>query len=418
MQRRAREAARELPSSRVLRLAPDLDLVRRVFASLRRAGRSALYQDEALDVLSAYGVPVVPCRPVGGAQEAADAAGVLGFPAVIKRRRLDPAGEGAVTLDLPDRPSVRRAASRLAGDAGLLVQRQAGRARRLRITVADDPLFGPAIGFGPGGRDRMADAVVDLPPLNVALASSLVARSPAARLQAAGQGHAAANVDAVADALVRVSQLVIDFAEIASITIDPLFADVSGVSAAEAWIGLRPPGEAGLTAIAPYPADLVEHWTVGGETLEVRPIRPEDAGAHAALFRRLTPEDVRYRFFSLLRDLSAEQIARMTQIDYDREMAMIAVSGDQILGVARLVREPSGSDAEFAIVVDPAVKGKGVGRHLMERIIAWGRAKRLETISGQILADNARMLAFIRHLGFEIRRIPGESDVVEARLTL
>ena len=416
---RARQAARELPSSRILRLAPDLARVRAIIGRARNSGRTALYQHEALDVLSAYGMPVVPYRAVAGAAEAADAADLLGYPATVKQCRLDPAAAGVLMLDLPDRGSVRRAAERLETGGDLMVQRQAGRAQRLRITVADDDMLGPAIGFGPGGRDRLRDAVIDLPPLNLALAAGLIARSPASALLAPGQGHGAADLDAVADALVRVSQLVVDLPEIAGLTIDPLFADESGVSAAEAWIGLRPEGEQGLTAIAPYPADLVEQWrSKAGDLLEIRPIRPEDAEAHAALVSRLTPEDIRYRFFALLRELPPEQIARMTAIDYDREMAIVAVRGRDTLGVARLVREPGGSAAEFAIVIDPAMKGTGLGAHLMRRIIDWGRRTGLAEINGQILADNARMLAFIRKLGFTVRHTPGEPEVMEARLSL
>lgn len=418
LQQRARAAARELPSSRVLRLAPELETVRRIIQTARDEGRSALFQDEALEILSAYGMQAVPFRPAPGPDEAADAAVLLGFPAAVKRRRLDPAGARALALDLPDREYVRQAAARLRGENGFLVQRQAGRAQRLRVEVADDPLFGPTVGFGPGGRDRLGDAVFELPPLNLALAAGLVARSPASRLLAAGQGHPAADVDAVADALVRVSQLVVDVPEIASIIIDPLFADESGVSAAEAWMGLRPPGERGVTAIAPYPAELVEQWTACGDTLEVRPIRPEDAEAHLALFHRLAPEDIRYRFFSLLRELSPEQVNRLTHIDYDREMAMIAVRGSETVGVARLVREPSGTEAEFAIAVDSAMKGRGIGRHLMRRILDWARRQGVTAVVGQVLAENHRMLGFIRGLGFEFSRVPGESDVVEARLTL
>lgn len=417
--RRARQAARELPSSRLLRLAPDRARVQAIIGRARLAGRSALYQDEALDMLSAYGMPVVPFRAVAGAEEAADAAVLLGFPATVKQCRLDPNAPGLLVLDLQDRGSVRQAAGRMENHGDLIVQRQAGRAQRLRIAVTDDPMLGPAIGFGPGGRDRLRDEVIELPPLNLALAAGLIARSPAATLLAAGQGHGAADLDAVADALVRVSQLVIDMPEIAGLIIDPLFADETGVSAAEAWIELRPEGERGLTAIAPYPADLVETWrTRAGETLEIRPIRPEDAEAHAGLMSRLTQEDIRYRFFSLLRELPPEQIARMTAIDYDREMAIIAVRGLDTVGVARLVQEPGGREAEFAVVVDPVMKGTGLGHHLMQRIIDWGRQKGLAAISGQILADNSRMLAFIKKLGFAVHRIPGESDVVEARLPL
>ncbi len=415
LQRRAKEAARELPSSRVLQFEPDLTVVRDLFARVRAAGRTALFQDEALDVLSAFGIPVVPYRTVDTAAAAADAAGLLGFPVTVKQRRLDPDARGTLVLDLQDRAAVEAAAARQGG--AFLVQRQAGRAQRLRAVVADDALFGPAIGFGPGGRDRAGDIVCDLPPLNFALAGAMIARSPAVALLAAGDGHGPANRDAIADALVRLGQIVIDFPAIDAITIDPLFVDEAGVAAAEAFIRLRPAGSFGQPAIAPYPSDWAEHWTGKGRTLTIRPIRPEDAEAHAALVGRLSPEDIRYRFFSQLRQLSREQIARMTQIDYDREIAFVAVHDGATVGVSRLVQQPGG-EAEFAIVVDPAMKGSGLGRHLMARIIEWGRSKGVRTITGQVLSDNARMLAFVRRLGFGLKRDPAEPDVVEARLSL
>ena len=415
MQRRARETARELPSSRVLQLEPNLPVVRGIFARVRAEGRDSLFQDEALDVLAAYGIPVVPYRPVETPVEAAGAAGLLGFPVTVKQRRLDPEAPGSLVLDLQDRGAAAVAATRLGGS--LLVQRQTGRAQRLRAIVVEDALFGPAIGFGPGGRDRADDIVFDLPPLNLALAASMIARSPAKALLGAGYGHGPANRDAIADALVRLGQIVVNFPEIDTITIDPLFADEAGAAAAEAFIRLRPPGSFGKPAIAPYPSEWIESWTGKGETLEIRPIRPEDAEAHAALVARLTPEDIRYRFFSQLRQLSREQIARMTQIDYDREIAIVAVRDKVTFGVARLVQQ-LGGEAEFAVVVDPAMKGTGLGRHLMQRIIEWGRSKGVTVITGQILSDNTRMLAFIRRLGFELKRDPREPDVVEARLSL
>ncbi len=415
LQRRAKEAARELPASRVLQIDPDLGSVRRLFGRVRADGRIALAVDEALDVLAAYGIPTVPYRPVAGEAQAVEAATTLGFPVTVKQRRCDPEAPGSLVLDLQDGAGVAQAATRLGGP--LLVQRQSGRAQRLRAIIADDLLFGPAIGFGPGGRDRLDDVVLDLPPLNLALASSLIERSAAKRLLGSGFGHGPANRDAIADVLIRLGQLVVHFPEIEAVTIDPLFADEAGVAAAEAFIRLRPPGEFGKPAIAPYPSEWVETWSGKGETLEIRPIRPEDAAAHAALMGRLTPEDIRYRFFAQLRELSREQIARMTQIDYDREIAFVAIRGDETVGVSRLVEQPGG-EAEFAVVVDARLKGTGLGRRLMQRVIDWGRAKGVTTITGQVLSDNARMLAFIRALGFEVQRDPHEPDVVEARLRL
>jgi acetyltransferase len=300
---------------------------------------------------------------------------------------------------------------------GFLVQRQVSRAREIRVSVSDDPIFGPAIGFGPGGgaAEQPGDMAFDLPPLNLTLAGSLASRTRAARAFEEAHDHPAADRHAVADVLVRISQLIIDFPEVAEMELDPIFADAAGVSVADAWIALRPPGNEAELAIAPYPAELIEHWTAGNETLVIRPIRPEDAEAHAALFARLTPEDIRFRFFSMLRALSQEQIARMTQVDYDREMAFVAVreATGETVGVCRLVREPYTDSGEFAVLVEPSMKGRGLARHLMQRVMDWGRSQGMTRITGQVLAENAPMLGFMRRLGFTIQRLPDEPDVVE-----
>ncbi len=427
-QRRARAAARELPPRAVLSLAPDREAVRRLFDRVRQDGRSGLLQHEALAVLSAYGLPIVPSRPAQAIEDAVAAADVLGYPAVLKlarSQRPDRRGPGGVVLDIPDAEGVRRAVAQLErrreGPAveGYLVQRQVGRARELRLTVQDDPVFGPAIGFGPGGSaaELLGDVAIELPPLNLVLAASLVQRTRVAATLAAGHDRPAADAEAVADALVRISQLVVDFPEIAALDVNPLFADAEGVSAGDAWIGLRAPGQKSALAIAPYPAELAQEWRSQQEVLTVRPIRPEDAEAHAALFARLTPEDIRYRFFSMLRALSPEQIARMTQVDYDREMAFVATRATgETVGVARLVRD--GDGGEFAIVVEPSLKGHGLGRHLMDRLIEWARSQDLTHIVGQVLAENAPMLAFMRRMGFALHRSPEDPEIMEARFDL
>lgn len=438
-QRRARAAARELPPRTVLSLAPDRAEVRRIFRAVRRDGRTGLIQDEALAVLCAYGLPVVPNRAAMTEEDAAAAAAMLGFPAVVKlRRSARPLvrGPGAVALDLHDEAEVRRAAASLSArrarmldgpDAGalaegFLVQRQAGRARELRVRVQDDPVFGPAIGFGQGGSasDLLGDVAVELPPLNLALAQGLIGRTRAARTLAEFHDQPAADRDAVADALVRISQLLVDFPEIAELDVNPLFADADGVLAADAWLALRPEGEVERLAIAPYPAELAERWQAGDGTLVIRPIRPEDAEAHAALFSRLTPQDIRFRFFSALRELSTEQIARLTQVDYDREIAFVAVreATGETVGVSRLVRDVYGSAGEFAVAVEASVKGRGLATKLMHKLVEWGRAQGLTRITGQVLAENAPMLAFVRRLGFQVRRTPDEPDVMEVELPL
>ncbi len=154
----------------------------------------------------------------------------------------------------------------------------------------------------------------------------------------------------------------------------------------------------------------------------VRPIRPEDAEAQARFFRRLPPEDVRYRFFSALRELPAALNARLTQIDYGREMALVAQRGGETHGVVRIIREPGagggGKVGEFAVVVSPDAKGSGLAAHLMRRAMDWARGEGMAEIIGHVLADNAPMLAFVRKLGFELRRSPEEPEVMEAVTTL
>ena len=432
-QRRARETARELPDSAVLAVAPDRGAVRATLDGVRAAGRTGLLQHEALDVLAAYGLAVVPGAAAQDGPEAARVARQLGFPVVLKLARStrpQPRGPGGVALDLMDGHAVEGAAERLdlrrAGHApGFLVQHQVGRARELRIFVHDDALFGPAIGFGLGGSmaDFLNDVAIDLPPLNLALATSLMGRTRAARTLAELHEQPAADTAGVADALVRISQLVVDFPEIERLDVNPLFAEATGVTAGDAWIGLRAPGVAGVLAIAPYPAELAQPWQAGGETLLIRPIRPEDAEAHAALFQRLTPEDIRYRFFSSLRTLSPEQVARMTQVDYDREMAFVAIrtapgGPDQTVGVARLVREPYAPRGEFAVVVEPAMKGRGLARELMTRLIEWARGQGLQLIEGQVLSENAPMLAFMGRMGFTLHRSADDPEIVDATLNL
>lgn len=437
--RRNRATAAELPARDVLDLAPDRATVHGILAAARAAGRLHLTEEEALAVLAAYGVPTVPGRAVAGAQEAGDAAAMLGFPVVLKVLSPDLPRKtevGGVVLGLASAEAVRAAAAAMAARVaaarpaaritGFLVQRQAGRGQEVRLRLGDDAMFGPWIAFGRGGTaaDIDPDEGFDLPPLNLALAQGLIRRTRMARLLEGWRDHPPANIPAIADALVRLSQVAVDFPEIESCGINPLLVDAQGVLALDAALRLRPAGQAALLAIPPYPAELALPWRGrDGRWVLLRPIRPEDAAAHAEAFRRLSPEDVRYRFFSALGELSAAQIARMTQIDYDREMAFVAVERgvdgpDRTVGVSRLIRDPGGAEAEFAVVVDPSWKGQGLARALMERLFDWGRAVGVREVVGQVLAENAPMLAFVRALGFQVKGSAEDPEIMEARLGL
>ena len=273
------------------------------------------------------------------------------------------------------------------------------------LHVHDDATFGPAIGLCVAPRN---EAAYDLPPLNLVLGQDLARRAGL---------EDAAMIDAAADALVRVSQCLVEQPQIASVDIGQLVITPEGSVAGDATIRLRPPGELAVLAISPYPEHLAEHWSSHGEDFLIRPIRPEDAEAHGAMIARIPAEDLRYRFFSAMRQVAPEQMARLTQIDYEREMAFIAVRlRDQAtVGVSRLVRE-SPVRGEFAILVQPDMKGLGLARHLMQRLIDWARMQGIPVITGQVLADNQKMLGFVRHLGFQVHAMPEEPDVMEVVL--
>ncbi len=432
-----RAAARELPPSAVLDVAPDRKAVHATLSLARNGGRTALPQDACFAILRAYGIETAETRIVDTAEDVAAAASSLGFPVVVKVSHPDLAQrrpEGSVSLDLPDAASAAAAAAlitarlRRRGDfpegARFLVQHQLPRARELRILVGEQPFVGPTIGFGPGGGDA-TDAsrlAFDLPPLNLKLAEGLIRRAGGNALLRPARGIDEADRAAVAGTLVRISQLVVDWPEIERLDIDPLFATGAGVVAANVRITLHVPGERrAKLPITPYPAHLAHTLTLKGRVFQIRPIRPEDAAAHQRLFTRLAPEDVRFRFFSAVRQLAPEQVVRLTEVDYGRELALIAVEAatGETVGVARLVRsDTDGTEGEFAILVESGAKGVGLGSVLMSDLIDWARDEGVVDMVGQVLADNHPMLAFIRHLGFSIAHIPGEEDVVEARLRL
>jgi acetyltransferase len=441
--RRAREAARELPPRTVLAANPDRESARRILAAARRAGRLTLTEDEAFAVLAAYGIPTVPGRVARDPASAGAAAAALGFPAVLKIRSSDlphKTAVGGVVLDLDTEAAVRAAAEAMAARvarrapearlAGFLVQRQVGRrdAQELAIRLGRDPMFGAAIGFGAGGTASavLGDQAIGLPPLNLALAGELIGRSRIAGLLGGFRDRPAVDRAALAEVLVRVSQLAVDWPGITELDVNPLMAGPSGVMAVDAWIALDPAPVAGTAhlAIAPYPAELEQSVRLrDGRSATLRPIRPEDAEAHAAFFAKLSPEDVRRRFFAPIAALSAEQIARMTQIDYDREMAFIATApgpdgAAETLGVVRIVREAAEPSGEFAVVVRSDLKGLGLGRTLMEKAIAWARAEGLRVITGEVLAENRPMLRFVEQLGFTLARHADDPELLTARLEL
>jgi acetyltransferase len=433
--RRNQRLLMQVPAATPSGRPPDRDGARAIIAQALGEQRAMLSEPEAKALLAAYGIPVVPTRRVDSVGDAVKAALELGFPVALKILSPDithKSDVGGVALGLSSAAAVEAAAlamgQRLAETRpaarlhGYTVQAMAQRpeAMELMAGASTDPTFGPVILFGHGGLavDAMGDCAVALPPLNMVLARDLVQRTRAGRLLAGYRGRPPADIDAVCDVLIRLAHLVTDLAEVAQIDINPLLADSAGVVVLDASARIVPTTRGALDrlAIRPYPDELEETLEWQGQPLVLRPIVPEDAPAHTAFFAALTPEDVRLRMFVRMRELSPAQLARFTQIDYDREMAFIATRAGpdgqpETLGVARAVADPDNVQAEFAVTVRSDLKGKGLGRLLMQKLIRYCRARGTAEMVGEALVENRGILATTAKLGFRHHKEPGEDTV-------
>jgi acetyltransferase len=439
--KRAQAALMETPPSGQPGAAIDRARAGAIVRDARDAGREWLTEVEAKALIAAYGIPVVPTRLARNEAEAAHAAEAIGAAVVLKILSPDithksDVGGVALGLDGPERVRAAAAAMRariaqLAPAAkleGFTVQPMIARPRafELILGLVTDPQFGPVVLFGQGGTavELIEDKSLELPPLNLGLAQALIARTRIARLLKGYRGRPPAKLDAIAAALLALSQLAVDFAEIAEIDINPLLADENGVVALDARVRIAPARglpEARL-AIRPYPRELESVIRLpAGENVAIRPIRPEDEPALRAAFDRLDEETVRLRFHAPIRALSREFAARLTQIDYDREMALIALAqaprSQELLAVVRLVADPDNEAGEFAITVGNPMRRRGLGEALLRRILDYGKRRGLKRVFGEVLRENAAMLGLARKLGFRLE--PGEQpSTVRAVISL
>lgn len=399
-------------------------------------GRSMLTEPESKALLEACHIPVVDTRIARTAGEAREMAMQIGLPVAVKVLSPDISHKtevGGVVLDLNTPDEVEAAVqgmeqrlARLRPEArlnGFSVQAMARwpDAQELIIGITTDPIFGPVILFGQGGIavEVLQDHAVALPPLNSVLARDMIMRTRVAGLLAGYRNRRPADIEAVCRVLIQVAHLAAELPEVAELDLNPLLADHHGVIALDARVKIHPaslrhPHE--RLAIRPYPQELEErvHWM--GDQLLLRPIRPEDTDEHQRFFHSLDPLDIRMRMFVQIRELQPSQLARMTQIDYDREMAFIAVrkradGSDETLGVVRGVADPDNEKAEFAIIIRSDLKGMGLGSMLMNKLIAYFRQRGTRQIVGEALSDNRAMMELMRDLGFSLHSNPGEGTV-------
>jgi len=438
--RRNQEALLQTPPALSAEFLVDRAGADTIVRNAMSLGRESLDERESKLVLAAFGIPTVETVAVSDADEAVSASERLGFPVALKVRARGVSHKsdvGGVWLNLESREAVLLAAEAIRKNLekhapgtsldGFSVQTMIHRpgAYELIVGVKTDPIFGPAILFGQGGAavEIVRDTAIALPPLNSLLAADLVSRTRIARILAGFRDRPAVNLEAVYMTLVRISQLIVDMPEIAELDINPLFADEKGTIALDARMRLATPARPGSErlSIRPYPGELEETSTLPeGDVVQLRPIRPEDEPAHQEFFRRLTPDDVYFRFFGTIREFSHTQIARYTQIDYDREMAFVAIgmageAAGRILGVVRAVADADNTAAEFAIVVRSDRKGRGIGYALLEKVIRYCRQRGTGRLVGRVLPANHAMLALAQELGFRV--VPGP-DAMEIELRL
>jgi acetyltransferase len=402
-------------------------------------GRTVLTEPEATAILAAYGIPTVPSLVARNPGAAARAAQQLGFPVVLKILSRDISHKsdvGGVRLNLASQEAVVQAAEDIlasveqaASDAkvdGFNVQRMVQRrdAYELIAGVAADSVFGPVILFGQGGTavEVIGDRSVGLPPLNPLLANEMIQGTRISRLLRGYRDRPAVDLDAIALTLVKLSQLVTTLDRVVELDINPLLADASGVVALDARIVVSESARDKLPlAIRPYPQHLEREIAIrSGRGLRLRPIRPEDEAALVDMLRRSSKEDVRLRFFGTLKDFDHPFAARLTQIDYDREMAFVALPPDsaEIVGAVRLSADPDREKAEYAIMVRSDMKGTGLGYSMMEQIIEYAEDCGIGCIFGDVLKENERMLRMAREFGFTVLPAEEGSDTVTVELVL
>ncbi len=414
----------QVPPSAPTDFTPTPGGARSVIEKALLENRELLTEPEAKQVLAAYGIPVVETRVAATPAKAAATAGEIGFPVALKILSPDithKSDVGGVVLGLATADEVEAAAEAMLArvakrfpDAhltGFTVQKMASRpmAQELIIGMTTDSIFGPVILFGRGGTavEVIADREVALPPLNMSLARHLISRTQVSRLLKGYRDRPPADFDAICLTLIQISQLIVDRPEIVELDINPLFADDRGVLALDARVRVGPAGvSAERLAIRPYPRELEETITLpAGREVFVRPIRPEDQPAHNEFVSRITPEDLYYRLLGVTRDIPPTEMARLVQIDYDRDMAFIATApneqGDtETLAVVRVVVDPNNTQADFAVMVRSDLKRSGLGSALMKKIIRYCQSRGTEAIAGEMLADNQAMLKLTRKLGF------------------
>ncbi len=419
----------------------DTSRARQLLQQALADNATTLDTHEVQPILQAWGLETLPTWIAGDSAEAVHIASQIGYPVALKLRSPDIPHKSevqGVMLYLRTPQEVQQAADAIidrvrlawpqARIQGLVVQGMANRAgaQELRIVVEHDPIFGPLIMLGEGGVEWVAgdQAAVALPPLNMNLARYLVIQAIKKHKIRGRSALRPLDIPGLSRLLVQVSNLIIDCPEIRRLDIHPLLASGKDFTLLDVTLDIAPvdgDGDSRL-AVRPYPHNLEQKVTLhNGIECLFRPILPEDEPELRRFIGQVTKEDLYYRYFSEINEFTHDDLANMTQIDYDREMAFVAVreseKGEEILGVTRAISDPDNIDAEFAVLVRSDLKGQGMGRKLMEKLIAYTRDHGLQKLNGITMPNNQGMISLARKLGFHVD-IQLEDGIVSLTLAL
>jgi acetyltransferase len=417
--------------------APDVEGAKLIIESVLAEGRQTLSTTESRALLKAFKIPVSFSIDCDSANAALVAAETLGFPVVMKISSpsiVHKTEVGGVRLNITNAQAVRSTYNELleqvhvnqgnpyATHVTVEPMYETPSGRELLVGASRDPVFGTAIVFGAGGIkvEVLQDRAIALPPLNHFLAERLIAETKISGLLGEFRGLPPINRESLIQVLLRVSEMVCELPELISLDINPLIADEKGVMALDARIEIshQPAGinRYDHLAIHPYPNHLITlDQLPDGSNITIRPIRPEDAMIEQDFFRKLSAESRYFRFMQRLNELTQDMLIRFTQLDYSRELALIAVTDiddeETEVGVARYTMNPDGQSCEFALVVADEWQHRGIGSRLMKALIASARQQGFSRMNGEILSTNINMQRLAEELGFKLRNDPDDPGV-------
>jgi acetyltransferase len=419
-----------------------------VVAGALKAGRTLLTEFESKQLLAAYRIPTVPTVVAVGEDEAVRAADRAGYPAVLKLHSetiTHKTDVGGVELNLADADAVRAAYRRIESSVrakagpghfgGVTVQpmvRLAGYELILGSSV--DPQFGPVLLFGTGGQlvEVFRDRALALPPLNTTLARRMMEQTRIYTALKGVRGRAPVDLAALEQLLVRFGQLVVDLPRVKEIDINPLVAGSDGLVALDARVVLHEPAVADAAlprpAIRPYPAEYVSEWRMkDGTPVTLRPIRPEDEPLMAKFHEMLSDQTVYQRYLHTLKlsqRVAHERLSRLSFIDYDREMAIVAErrgpggGGAAVIAVGRLIKLHARDRAEFALVVADQCQGQGLGEELLRRLLQFARADGVRQVVADIMRANLGMQRVCERVGLRVTPHPSDDSLMRAEIDI